>query len=91
MELISREEVRKCFNGTITTSESNIDSIKEYLQKVCTKIEELPTIESRPTGKWKRISVARIYECSVCGANAMTNDIAYYAFCHHCGAEMESE
>lgn len=91
MELISREEVRKCFNGTITTSESNIDSIKEYLQKVCTKIEELPTIESRPKGKWVQVEMERrtlpMYQCSACNHNNLTKS----NYCPDCGAEMEGE
>ena len=42
-------------------------------------------------GEWKQISPAKIYECSVCGGNVMTNDIEAYDFCHHCGADMRKE
>lgn len=41
------------------------------------------------TGKWIRISPAKIYECSICGKNVMTADIDEYHFCHGCGARME--
>lgn len=55
------------------------------------------TIESQPTadvapvvhGIWKRISPAKIYECSECGKNVMTDDIEAYTFCHGCGAKMD--
>lgn len=49
-------------------------------------LEEQP---ERKAGKWKRISPAGIYECSLCGQNVMTDDIEAYSFCHGCGAEME--
>ena len=42
----------------------------------------------RKKGKWIKISPAGIYECSVCGQNVMTNDIAAYRWCHGCGADM---
>ena len=51
--------------------------------------EHLQTIEpERKKGKWIKISPAGIYECSVCGQNVMTNDIAAYKWCHGCGADM---
>lgn len=40
-------------------------------------------------GRWNRISPAKIYECSKCGKNVMTDDIEAYTFCHGCGAKME--
>ena len=40
------------------------------------------------TGEWKKISPARIYECSECGRMVMTGDIGTYKFCHGCGAMM---
>lgn len=42
-------------------------------------------------GQWKMISPARIYECSECGQNVMTNDIESYKYCHGCGADMREE
>lgn len=43
----------------------------------------------RKTGKWKKISPASIYECSVCGQTVMTDDIEAYSYCHGCGVKME--
>ena len=53
----------------------------------------MPTIEAEPVrhGKWLRISPAKIYECSECGQNVMTDDIECYAYCQHCGARMDEE
>ena len=45
----------------------------------------------RKRGKWIQISPARIYECSECGINMMTDDIECYKWCHGCGAEMEAD
>lgn len=42
-------------------------------------------------GQWKRISPAKIYECSECGQNVMTDNIECYKFCHGCGARMGEE
>lgn len=41
-----------------------------------------------PKGEWVQISPARIYECSKCGQNVMTDDIESYKFCHGCGVKM---
>lgn len=51
-------------------------------------VADAPTIEERK-GRWNRISPAKIYECSVCGRQVMTDDIDVYTFCHGCGARME--
>ena len=42
------------------------------------------------TAKWSRISPAKIYECSECGQNVMTDDIGAYQYCHGCGARMDA-
>lgn len=49
------------------------------------------TIDEQPDAgpnKWLKISPAGIYECSACGQNVMTGDIAAYKYCHGCGARM---
>ena len=46
---------------------------------------------ARKMGHWKRISPAKIYECSECGQNVMTDNIDCYKFCHCCGAKMKGE
>ena len=63
---------------------------------ICRKLKKLGLldvkdgyyVETQKTGEWKQISPARIYECSECGQNVMTNDIEAYKFCHGCGAKM---
>ena len=53
-------------------------------------LEKLPSAEpEQKTGKWVQISPAKIYECSECGQNVMTDDIGCYKYCHGCGAKME--
>lgn len=47
--------------------------------------------QARPKGKWKRISPARIYECTNCNQVIMTSDIDCYKYCHGCGVRMEGE
>ena len=65
---------------------------KEALKMLIDKIEHASTIEpERNTGKWIQISPARIYECSLCHQNVMTDDIGCYKFCHNCGARMEGK
>lgn len=51
--------------------------------------EVTAAFDTERTGKWIRISPAKIYECSICGKNVMTADIDEYHFCHGCGARME--
>lgn len=57
----------------------------EYIEAYKMAISAL----SENKGEWKRISPARIYECSCCGQNVMTSDIECYKFCHGCGVKME--
>lgn len=55
-------------------------------------LREVPSTHPEPkTGEWIKISPARIYECSKCGKNVMTNDIEAYNFCHGCGADMRGK
>ena len=58
---------------------------------ILSAIAMAPTADVVPVvhGIWKRISPAKIYECSKCGKNVMTDDIEAYTFCHGCGARME--
>lgn len=80
MELISREEVARLIYEQYAVP-----------PKCCKEILELHTIESRPKGVWKQISPAKIYECTNCHQNVMTNDIVAYEWCHRCGADMRGE
>lgn len=68
------------------------DEERARLEDLTAYIWELPSvIPSRPSGKWKRISPAGIYECTNCNQVIMTSDIDCYKYCHGCGARMEGE
>lgn len=54
-------------------------------------VESEIVTEDRPTGKWEQISPAKIYECSECHQEVMTDDIEVYHYCHHCGADMREK
>ena len=88
MELISREEVERLLIKWFTqcTEEEFFD-----LKKA---VDELPTIESRPKGKWIKNEYFWYYHCSVCKednllytdeSNALSN------YCPNCGADMRGE
>jgi rubrerythrin len=40
-------------------------------------------------GEWHQISPARIYECSICNHNVLTDYIDTYNYCPNCGARMK--
>ena len=56
-------------------------------KKVIEHLKQMPSAEP-VHGEWVQISPAKIYECSECGQNVMTDDIEAYKFCHGCGARM---
>lgn len=67
--------------------ERDCDNCQNKTEQGCTAWE----CEFKPLGNkphWKMISPAKIYECSECGQNVMTDDIECYKFCHGCGARM---
>lgn len=83
MELISREEAMEA-----------IRAIKEVMLtngEVINALYHVPTIESRPKGKWERTIRHDIYECSNCHDYIMTQEIEYHKFCYKCGADMRGE
>lgn len=56
-------------------------------------IENYPTIEERKHGHWlchwqEGVCFEKRVECSVCGNNETTNN-PEWAYCPHCGAEMD--
>lgn len=53
-------------------------------------IEKAPSAD-RPSGEWKQITPARIYDCSNCGHYVLTDDIEEYNYCPNCGAKMGSD
>ena len=76
MELISREAV------LLEIHEAFGDSEENGLTYV---IKNLPTIESRPKGKWVSVDWANEYfDCSICGNRRRGTS----KYCEDCGAEM---
>ena len=76
-------------DGTLFGEVEDVDKVNRVIvehEKWCKTFYQ----DSEPVhGKWIQISPARIYECSVCGQNVMTDDIVAYTFCHRCGAKMD--
>ena len=62
-------------------------------EKLNNLLYDIPSayVVERKRGEWVQISPAKIYECSVCEGNVMTDDIDLYWYCHQCGAKMEKE
>ena len=63
-------------------------------------INNMPTIESRPKGRWnvRRLEISenwihKFYNCSVCGEDAFFDEDRDYLtnYCPHCGADMRGE
>ena len=79
MELISREAVLNIIKGRYTIEEH--DLAKDILS--------LPTIESRPKGKWLDKNIIEI-TCSACNED-VPQEFYNCNYCPNCGAEMESE
>ena len=84
-DLISREALKK--------------ALKEYkycgfYDKVIEIIDNAPTVEERPKGKWINVPCERDlvfnkgikYTCSVCGK---FNSYGHSAYCPNCGAKMK--
>lgn len=88
MRLIDADELKNELSDKnyITYTHEYGDAIP--VEWVMSAIDNAPTVEERPTGKWKQISPAKIYECTNCGQTVMTGDIECYQFCHNCGADM---
>lgn len=73
-----------------------------YGEIICRKLVKLGVLETteepsyyiRPSadavhGEWHQISPARIYECSICNHNVLTDYIDTYNYCPNCGARMK--
>lgn len=84
-DYIKREDVLTIIKTSIFDLEYSGDN--DELQEEIKTIPAADVVE-RKTGKWVMISTAGIYDCSQCGQNVMTSDIAAYKFCHGCGAQM---
>ena len=77
----------KCFDEAIWLLDHGCITIGDFEEI----IKPLRDVEPVRRGKWVQISPARIYECSVCGGNVMTEDIDVYRWCHQCGARMDGD
>lgn len=66
---------------------------RERLIGILSNKEILPTIESRPKGKWKieEGSIPLCCECSICGWIISAGENEENNYCPHCGADMRGE
>ena len=87
-ELISRELLLKVIHEEdIYTPDEMWKPAKEWVEI----IKAMPTVESRPKGKWVRTIRHDIFKCSNCRDYIMTQEIKYHKFCYRCGADMRGE
>lgn len=103
MELISREEVLDTIPRTICTqSRVGKTLIARFVKEWICNIKAIPTIESRPKGKWVADSqyfqafneTVTTYKCSECQGEpyfSKREGIAIYKYCPFCGADMRGE
>ena len=88
MELISREEAINTIPKIIMKPPRNGKTLwAELIDKWHKNMAELPTIESRPKGKWA-LNMA-LAECSNCGKYKPQLWVVNY--CPNCGADMRGE
>lgn len=89
MELINKKDVLKCFCTTLLLpSGVDVQPIMLWYDQIIGNIKSLPTIESRPKGKWVD------NQCSNCREFALQwgdESMAESDFCPHCGADMRGE
>lgn len=104
-ELISKvdviEQIISINAKDIQKANKGLDPISVTKQLV-SDIQHLPTVESRPKGKWEKVMTDStgiwlpITQCSVCKDEVVTlqdggGSEFLSNFCPFCGAEMESE
>lgn len=84
--------------GTIIPSNADTKSYVMGMEYILNKIDKMPTIEERKTGKWIRNVDDDInawwYECSECGDYPLKNAYGHdelSRWCPHCGCKMEGE
>lgn len=85
MRLIDADKI-KYDDITITNSRGIVITRKAVMQRT---IEDMPTIEQRPKGKWIREYDGQCETCSLCHRTRYSGHDNN--FCPNCGAEMEVE
>lgn len=107
MELISKREVLRIIEEETIDDEYECEdgSWESYIDfqyaDAMKRINDLPTIESRPKGKWKplcwkppterEIRLMFPYKCDTCDKEIRVEHIDDYYYCPHCGADMRGE
>jgi len=74
-----------------TFMKRTVQKADEACWELCDKLNYVPAIEERKTGKWNKDGF-----CTVCGKEAITEwndcggETAFTKFCPNCGARMET-
>lgn len=94
------EEVRKIMDEEIIeNNRKDLINFVNGLNQACLCVEQQPTVEERPTGKWKYdilfpptscCSSTRI-TCTKCGYTRQRMDGEILNYCQNCGAKMKGE
>ena len=88
MELIDRDSVRESVKEALVGKVFICE--EELVRDIGRAIRDVPTIESRPKGKWIYDGETELYAtCSNCKENLY--QAIEYRFCPNCGSEMENE
>lgn len=53
-DAISREAVRKCFNGTVKMDKDTLPYVEDYLRTVMHRINELPPVTQKSDNKYRK-------------------------------------
>lgn len=94
-DLIDRQAAIDALSDEITiTGVTNAIIVKDYVQRVKRKLENLPSAQpERKSGKWVRGDAEKLTcsaRCSIC-QNRVYEERSPYKFCPNCGAKMEGE
>lgn len=97
MELIERDKAIRAIAAmlnydAITEGYDVEDNPDDWIETASRYLKDVPTVEERKTGKWKRIGEPPWYleKCSECGCEWMRSyKWAMPNYCGNCGARME--
>ena len=88
-DVVSREDAINALDDEITiTGKSNAYVVKDYVQRVKRKLENLPSVTPKPRrGKWitSHIPDSMLWECDQCGFACGAKS---FDFCPNCGVKM---